>query len=195
MKSVYDYLTESPRKMKGDAPFSEFSEYVLKEKSKKVLDLYHSDTGFRYRGMSLYKSDKSQTYIMGFFAEDDRLSVVNETTLVETKYTSDTKLLKGKKLVAIDTVHTSLYWRGEGVSGSMYRYILDQGYTIISDSLQYEGAVNLWKGFLRMQDVVVYIYDIQEDVIISKASPNTPESHIWSTNSDKERIRLVLVKK
>lgn len=199
MKSVYDYLRrldEAPRKMKGDAPFPELSDLELRVISTKVLKKYkeHVDIELPMK-LSLYEDKSGNGYfVVGYFSEEERFSVVTELAVGFIDNESSTKQIKGKKLCQIESIHTCKEWRGAGISTALYTYILNKGYVIISDDTQYEGAINLWKGFLRVPNSKIYIYNIEEDIIVATFTKNTPMSHVWSDDDTKRKIRLVFVK-
>jgi hypothetical protein len=192
-------MNESPQKMKGDAPFPEEKHKLSSISKRGINDKYILLKSDFIIGLDLYTNDNDY-YIIGEWYFDDtnkkeRFAVINELSFELTTFYSNQKQLNNKQCIIIDTLHTHKDWLYNGISSALYKYIIQQGYIIISDKTQYEGAVNLWKKFPSVSNSVVYIYDIEEDKIISKYTENTPESQVWSDNKSKEKIRLVFTKK
>ena len=194
-------VNESPQRMKGDAPFesigieeittiARMDDYILVSKE------FLKKEGFVFE---LWKHKKGDYYVLGHFyldsiKEKERFGVVSSVFFrLEKSFRSEQKHLKNKKVLKINTVHTADIWRRQGLASTLYKYFLDTGHIIMSDSMQYQGAVNLWKGFLTIPKTSVYIYDLVEDKFISKMSKNTDDRHIWSDDASKKRIRLVFV--
>lgn len=203
MKRFLEYLqnlNESPQKMEGDAPFEEVSYNMIQSKSKRVLgldfDLYQKDFIVLKSGekLDLYKSKVHNYFLLGRFykeQEDEiRFAVIFDLSFKIEKYKSKQKQLNGKEVITIETVHTARDYRGSKIAQQIYRMLLNK-YIIMSDSIQYEGAVNLWKVIIK--NSTVYSYNILEDKIISKITSNTPDTQVWSDNESKRRIRLVAI--
>ena len=68
---------------------------------------------------------------------------------------------------------------------------------LISDSIQYEGAVKLWKSFTKIPGIVLYIWNEKEDKIISKMTAKTHDNSVWSNGDlgdySKMGTRLILM--
>jgi len=105
-------------------------------------------------------------------------------------FKSKQKQLQNKDVIVIDTVRTAKDYRRNQIAQTVYETLLNK-YVIVSDQIQYEGAVNLWKRIIANN--VVYIYDILEDKIISKVTTKTHENQIWSDDASKRRMRLVAI--
>ena len=197
-KEYYTRLYEAPAHFSGDAPFQDDEinkrisdvskigidkDYILIKKDFiKKLDLYEHTNG-TYFIVGKWYTDEIQ--------EKERFAVISDVSFTIKEFNSKQKQLKGK-YISIDTVHTTKEWRHNGISTAIYSYILSKGYDIMSDKVQYDGAVELWKGFLTVPGTVIYIYDNIKDEIISKMTKNTHYNNIWSLNNfDKSRIRLI----
>lgn len=90
--------------------------------------------------------------------------------------------------------------RGYGIAKEMYRYFIQhEGYTIIGDSIQYFGARVLWSRISMMSDIVVDIFNsktgkyIENDVTLRHGSEDWDfDNRVWSYDTDKEHIRLIM---
>jgi hypothetical protein len=71
---------------------------------------------------------------------------------------------------------------------------MNQGFCIISDSMQYQGAIALWRNFPSVKGSTVWIYDIHNDTIIAKYNSKMHDNHVWSDDNDKANVRLVFTK-
>lgn len=192
-------MREAPQKMKGNAPFEEVNFKMISSISKSGItrsyDLVQADfIKIKDHQMDLYVSKDHPFYVLGRFFNDtekeERFATVFELTFRKTTLKSKQKQLNNKDVILIDTVQTAKDYRENKIAQTMYEFLLSK-FIIISDQVQYEGAINLWKRLIVNN--VVYTYDILEDKIISKVSPNTPESQIWSDDSSKRRIKLVMI--
>lgn len=192
-------LRESPQKMPGNAPFEELSFKMLSSRSMRFRDDFNlvesSFININNESFDLYVSKDHPYYLLGRpykeTEKETRFATIFDLSFsIKHNFKSSQKQFKHRKVITIDTVHTANDYRKEGIAQKVYESILKE-YIVISDQLQYEGAVNLWKRLIANN--VVYIYDILDDKIISKVSENTPESQIWSDTSAKRRIRLVMI--
>jgi len=194
-------LMESPQHIPGDAPFEAVSFKKISDISKRGMlsdyTLLQKDfLTIENEKMDLYKFNNHPLYILGKFYLDDRdnkqrFAVVFNVSFHDlVRFSSKQKQLKKLSTIQIDTVHTTKVLRNKRIATTVYLEILKNS-QIISDQLQYSGAVNLWKSLIANKDLVVYIYDIIEDKIISKATTKTDMKSIWSSDSSKRRIRLL----
>jgi len=196
-------LAEAPVHMHGNAPFEEVSFTKLMDVSNKIMDndfsLISKDFITVNDGkLSLYKANYGEYFRLGTYHKDteekSRFAVIFSLVFKKEKFKSNQKQLKNKNTVIIETVHTAKEFRGNKITTKVYELIMKEN-QIMSDSIQYDGAVNLWKNFIADKNMVVWIYDSLEDKIISKATPKTDISSIWSNgderNYSKIRIRLI----
>lgn len=186
--------------MKGDAPFETVNFQKIASVSKRWCEIEANLVKKNFitvknEAIDLYVAKDHPFYRLGkFYKETEteiRFAVIFELTFrLNSNFQSKQKQLAGKDVIVIETVHTSKDYRNSGIAQKFYETILSK-FVIISDQLQYEGAVNLWKRLIANNNV--FIYDILEDKIISKVTSNTPETHIWSDDSSKRRIRLIMI--
>lgn len=210
MKTLQDFFTytkflnEAPNHLDGNAPFEDdiennrvgdISKGGIERDYKLLKDNF-------FKNFSLYKNTTGNYYCIGDWYIDDiskkeRFGVISDVSFRHTKLRTKQKQLQNKNIIEIDIVHTTRTWRNNGISSKLYKYLLDEGYTIMSDSIQYDGAVKLWQGFTTVPNTVIWIYNKKEDKIISKYTEKTPYPSVWSDNDDdsKANIRLVFSNK
>jgi len=196
-KDFIQSLVEAPQRIRNNAPFEELSYKMLSNKSKRMTDDFDlvKKNWFTSKedSFDLYVSQTHKYFILGRFYKatetEERFGTIFELTFKMVPNFRSSQKQFNKEVIVIETVHTAEDYRKNKIAQTFYEEILSN-YIVISDQLQYEGAVNLWKKLIENNKV--YTYDIIDDKIISKVTPNTPESHIWSDTKSKRRIRLVM---
>lgn len=173
----------APVKMTGNAPFE-----TLKGRSKSIS--YLTDDSFKIGELSdgtleVYKHNKLDYIIVGAkytdeVTKDERFGIVAELSYSTIKVKSDNKLINGKDAIRISTIQVNEANRKERIASSLYQLLLNQDYIVISDGVQYEGAVKLWKSFTKIDGIKVLIWDEMKDVVISKMTAKTHDNAIWS---------------
>lgn len=101
----------------------------------------------------------------------------------------------GGKAIQVDTVWATDEARGAGYGYQLYKFLLDNGYTVVSDNVQYIGGKELWKKIIRRaarddHSVQVlqqgkYIRDANGKVINYNGN-NIADDVIWSENKRSE---------
>lgn len=107
------------------------------------------------------------------------------------------------KVLQVDIVEVARQNKFEGLGSFLYSSLVQDGYTIISDTLHYKGGYKLWKKLARshLSNEAVYILDhghllMDGDKPIEYDGNNIPEDQIWSDGSDlKKFVLLVYTKK
>lgn len=193
-KSFAELILESPMKMPGDAPFE-----TLKHMSKSVNGMKDDFTFIEtYKDVKIYKHNKLDWIVAGIYYHDANIDkelfgIVGEISYTHQPFRSTAnKILKQRDAVSVDTVHVEEAARRANLASEFYKILLRR-YNVMSDKLQYEKAALLWKKFASETDNVIYIYDANEDKIISKMSGKTPDSHVWSSDTSKMKIRMIMV--
>lgn len=79
-------------------------------------------------------------------------------------------MINNKIAIKINTINVREANRRDGIASDLYNILTSSGFIIISDGIQYEGAVKLWKSFTRIPGTNLYIWNEKEDKIISKMS-------------------------
>ena len=194
-------LAEAPQAMPGNAPFEEVSFSKITDISQTYIDLEYNliKKNFievKQDKLDLYVSKSHPYYVLGKTYLDNkennkyRFAVIFDLSFTEKKLISNQKQLHNKNTLVINTVHTAEEFRGNKIATKVYLELIKKS-QVISDKLQYQGAVKLWQDFIEMKEITVYIYDMHQDKIISKATKMTDIKHIWSTDEKKQKIRLV----
>jgi len=189
-----DLILESPMKIAGDAPFE-----TLNGLSKSVRALNDEYKHIVNRGkFEVYEHKTKNLFIVGKFFQDEITDTERFGIIAELSYSPQTfrstanKILKQRDVVSVDTVHVHGDERQSGIASYLYKILLTK-YNVMSDKLQYEKAALMWKNFASETSNTIYIYDANEDKIISKMSSKTPDSHIWSSDTSKMKIRMIMV--
>lgn len=193
-KSFRELILESPMKISGDAPF-ETLKHMSKSKNGMKDDFTFITT---FKTVEIYKHNKLDWIVAGMFYHDENTNkelfgIVGEISYTHQTFRSDAnKILKQRDVVSVDTVHVEEASRRSNLASEFYKILL-QKYNVMSDKLQYEKAAAMWKNFASETSNTIYIYDANEDKIISKMSGKTPDSHIWSSDTSKMKIRMIMV--
>lgn len=118
----------------------------------------------------------------------------------------NTRSFGTKRLFQVDLVEVSPEIEGQSLATSVYRYLVNQNSTIISDNHQYKGGKSIWKKLAKESDLKVTIYnsELSEFILDSYDKPiiydgnNIPDNIIWSdqwNSKVSENILLVLNKR
>jgi hypothetical protein len=107
--------------------------------------------------------------------------------------------LEHKKQLQISIVATVPNLEGLGLASSIYQALMDDGYVIVSDNVQYEGGKRLWKKLSIVPSLNVFVYDtIEHDFIkddsgkvINYDTKNLADDKIWLPNSKGRRFVLI----
>lgn len=187
----------SPVKMRGDAPFESL------ENESKSLDAMKSDfekigmlrdyTIFLHKRLELIKVAK---IFFDDFLKEERWAIIADLSFKSEKLKSSNKLINNKKAIKLNTIQVRESKRRDGIASDLYTFLLAKDTIVISDSIQYEGAVKLWKSFTKIPGIKLYIWDEKEDKIISKMTAKTNDNAIWSNGDlgdySKMSTRLIL---
>lgn len=188
----------SPVKMMGNAPFESLgnlskSKNSLEEDYIKITELNEYDVVYKHKKLELI------IVVREFFEElrqETRYAIIAEMSFKIDKIKSTNKLINNKEAVILKTINVREANRRQNIASKLY-LLLSEYYIVISDSVQYEGAVKLWKSFIRIPNIVLYIWDEQEDKIISKMTSKTHDNAIWSNGDLKDyskmKVRLILI--
>ncbi len=128
--------------------------------------------------------------------KEERWAIIAEMSFKTEKLKSTNKLINNKKAIRLHTIHVREPNRRDGIASDLYKFLLAKDTIVVSASIQYEGAVKLWKSFTRIPGIKLYIWDEKEDKIISKMTAKTNDSAIWSNGDlgdySKMSTRLIL---
>lgn len=193
MKTFRELLLESPMRISGDAPFE-----TLKHMTKSANGMRDDFTFIEdFKTVKIFKHNSLNWIVAGIFFTDkhdkEMFGIIGEISYTpQTFRSTSNKILKQRDIVSIDTVHVEEAERRSNLASEFYRILLKK-YNVMSDKLQYEKAALMWKNFATETDNTIYIYDANKDEIISKMSTKTPDSHIWSEDTSKLKIRMIMV--
>lgn len=207
--SFRQYLNESPQWDKTDCTFGQ-------EELQKMIGNHDYLDEFRWSGVQDYRAivnkgdkesnkfiiltnDKSKV-ILGY-CDDGMFKVLCKLT-----HKSDKTYPLIDTVVEVKTVNTHSKWRKKGFATAIYKSMMFEGTKIMSDAVQYKGAVKLWKSFFESSDgqewksmiddkkIKVQLYDIITKNIVYKNISDVKEltdNDIWSYDSSKANLRLV----
>lgn len=105
----------------------------------------------------------------------------------------------------VKTINTHSKWRNKRFGTAIYKSMIAEGTTIMSDAVQYKGAVKLWKDFYMAESseewkmmidnnsIIVDLYDVIDKKVIfhNLRETKVPDNYIWSDDSSKHHLRLV----
>ncbi len=144
-------------------------------------------------GYKLFKLDKTEDrnhqhdYILGYF----------ENNIF--KKIAKIYFNKIDEFYEVDTIYVSQDMRGNGIASKLYTYFVKElNYKILGSDMQRFGARRLWSKLSKRIDLIVDIVDFENNVIIDDVILNHGEkdeefdSRVWSYESDKRDIRLIL---
>jgi hypothetical protein len=183
---LLEYLiAEAPIAHRGDfsgekTTLGSISKTVI-QKYYKELKLYTiQDTP--YDNIKLYAFEDGNKFTLGEFAGD---SFVIYTELYTSSY-RDIEKFGYTNIIQSSEIFTLKTERGRGYGASLYYSLVMNGYTIISDWNQFDGARNLWK---KLQNYVVLdVYNELDDIIKTNHSIINTDWNIldkeWSRDTE-----------
>lgn len=187
----------SPVRMSGNAPF-ESLDNESKSLSAMTDDFFeigkiNSNVVFKHKKFNIIKVAR---IYFDEIRQKERWAIIAELSFNSIKVKSDNRLINKKDAIKISSINVREANRRDGIASKLYILLLNLGYIVISDGVQYEGAIKLWKSFIEIQGIKVYIWDEMEDKIISKMTSKTHDNSIWSdgtlNNYSKMRVKLIL---
>jgi hypothetical protein len=100
-----------------------------------------------------------------------------------------------KNAIQVDTVLTVNENQGRGLAYNLYKMLLNRGYTVVSDNIQYVGGRKLWEKILRQSSVENHnVFILQNGKYLRDANGaplvydgvNISADDIWSTDKRSE---------
>ena len=189
----------SPVMMMGNAPFESLagmskSRDAMKSDFDKLLDIKDGYIVFKHKRLEYIIIGKEYDDLI---LKEERWAIIDEMSFKTEKLKSTNKLINGKEAVILQTINVNEANRRDKFATRLYM-LLAQQYIVISDSIQYEGAVKLWKSFTKIPGIILYIWNEKEDKIISKMTAKTHDNSVWSNGNlgdySKMSTRLILMK-
>lgn len=187
----------SPVMMMGNAPFGSLanmskSQDAMKSDFDKISDFKDGYLVFKHKRLELIIIAKEYDDLV---LKERRWAIIAELSFKIKKVRSSNRLISNKEAVMLHTINVNEANRRDKFATRLY-LLLAQYYIVISDSIQYEGAVKLWKSFTRIPGIKLYIWNEKEDKIISKMTAKTNDNAIWSNGDlgdySKMNTRLIL---
>lgn len=197
--SFVEYLRQgrvnemSPVRMIGNAPFeslgnSSKSTTALNDDFYKIEELDKEHLVYKHNKLDLIIVVRKYTDLI---FNEERWATIAELSFKSIKIKSSNKLINNMEAVQLNTINVREADRKNRIATRLY-LLLAEKFLVISDTVQYEGAVKLWKSLTRIPGIVLYIWNEKEDKIISKMTAKTHDTAIWSYDYDKKYIRLIL---
>lgn len=171
----------SPVRMIGNAPFeslgnSSKSTSALNNDFYKIEELDKEHLIYKHKKLDLIIVVRKYTDLV---FNEERWALIAELSFKSTIIKSSNNLINNKEAVHLNTINVREADRKNRIGTRLY-LLLAERFLVISDSVQYEGAVELWKSFTKIPDINVYIWNEKEDKIISKMTAKTHDNAIWS---------------
>lgn len=208
--SFTQYLRESPQWDKTDCTFGQ-EDLQKMMGNKDFLDAFRWSGVEDYRALVNKGDNESNKFII---LTDDKSKVFLGhcdggmfKILSILTHTQPKVYPKIGTVTEVKTVNTHSKFRKRGFASAIYKSMMFEGTKLMSDAVQYKGAVVLWKDFFitpddgeewkRMIDdkeITVSLYDILEKKVILndlKSIEYLTDSQIWSDDSSKTHLRLI----
>ena len=146
----------SPVMMMGNAPFESLagmskSHDAMKSDFIKLLDIKDGYIVFKHKRLEYIIIAKEYDDLV---LKEERWAIIAEMSFKTEKLKSTNKLINGKEAVILQTINVNEANRRDKFATRLYM-LLAQQYIVISDSIQYEGAVKFWKSFTKIPGIVL----------------------------------------
>lgn len=137
--------------------------------------------------------DSRNTHVIGIDltnrSPDDRIIPVFQLTF-KTKH--DVKFNNHfKNILQVDKVAINPSYGNKSIISSVYKLLVNVGYTIVSDNTQFETAQSLWKKIASDSVYTVFVADVEHGLFkdengipIKYDGTNILDQDIWSIGSD-----------
>ena len=171
----------APVRMRGHAPFESLNN---ESKSKDAMEEDFIIFG-KINDMTVFYNKKTDVIKVAKLywddiLKDERWAIIADLGFKTEKIKSSNKLIDATVAIKINTINVREANRREGIASELYNLLLSKNFVVISDGVQYDGAVKLWKSFTKIPGITVYIWNDKEDKIISKMTAKTHDNAIWS---------------
>jgi hypothetical protein len=105
-------------------------------------------------------------------------------------------------MLQVDRVATVSQYEGNDIASSLYAELVNAGYVVVYDTIQYRGGMKLWKKIARRSitgNYKVHIYDGQindylrdtDNQILTYTEKNIPDNAIWLTGKPGQQFILI----
>jgi len=110
-------------------------------------------------------------------------------------------IAKKRGIYNVDGIKVKDTYQSRGIALKLYKMLVEDGYVILGDEVQYFGARRLWTKLSKRFDVVISIININTGDILEKDVDLTHgfedyefDDRVWSYTDEKKDIRLLLEK-
>lgn len=139
----------------------------------------------------LYNLNSTYDYILGYF-EDNKFKKI-------AKIYFD----KIDEFYEVDTIYVSPDMRKREIASKLYIYFVKElNYKILGSDMQRFGARRLWSKLSKITDLIVDIIDVKNNKVLVAdteiyhgSKDEEFDSRVWSYETDKKDIRLILKNK
>ncbi len=146
-------------------------------------------------GYKIYKINSLNTpydYIVGYYSNN----VFKKVAKIYFNKIKD-------NIYEVDTIYVSEDMRSKGLATKLYMYFIkNHNYVILGSDMQRFGARKLWAKLSKVEDLNVDIIDFKNNIIIENGVSiyhgdldEEFDERVWSYDSDKKHIRLILKNK
>jgi len=205
-KTFREYLRESPQWNNTDCNFGQETlqkmmgnEDFLDEFRWSAIQDHRTlvNKGDRRANKFIIQTNDLSKAFLGH-CDDGMFKILSELTHMQPK------TYKGIGTVTeIKTVNTHSKFRNNGFAAAIYKSVLYEGTVLMSDALQYKGAVKIWKSFVNTEEgkewqsmiddkkIKVSLYDKLKSKVIYDDITGMKDEDIWSSDASKSEYRLV----
>lgn len=153
------------------------------------------------RVVGAIKKNHKSAIIGHLVRRDDGVPSMRVVTTLTFHEQPDLGEIDGKAL-QVDTVVSTDEARGGGYGYALYKMLLNAGFMLASDNVQYIGGIELWKKIIRRSARDMHnVYILQNGKllrddrgnVVTYDGTNVPDDVIWSTNKRSEQHYYTLL--
>lgn len=199
---TFDELFEMPTFVNSELPVDDVQVSIMSANTlKREYDMLGEFSVGSDRVVGAIKKNHKSAIIGHMVQRDDGVPSMRVVTTLTFHEQPNLGEIAGKAL-QVDTVVSTDEARGGGYGYSLYKMLLNSGFTLASDNVQYVGGIELWKKIIRrsardLHNVYILqngklLRDEKGQVIVYDGS-NVPDDVIWSTNKRSEQHYYTLL--
>lgn len=200
-KKFRDFLGESPQAVIDNwSGFSVKTTRITKRVINNFWEVIHSGENNGKPYCIIKSKEKPNLYILGAWGHEDTKEVFVVITQLSTLPRKQLESFM-KKPIQMSEVETMSGFKGQGYAKILYSWFLFNGYTVISDNTQYNGARKLYSSLSKSQNVRADLFDdenkvfIKKDIDVDSGEEDWDfDSELWSINTDKSHLLICLSK-
>lgn len=200
-KKFKEFLGESPQAIIDNwSGFSVKTTRITKRVINTFWEVIHSDKNNGKPYCIIKSKEKTNLYILGAWGHEGSKEVFVVITQLSTLPRKQLESFM-KKPIQMSEVETMSGFKGQGYAKILYSWFLFNGYTVISDNTQYNGARKLYSSLSKNDNVRVDLFDdenkvfIKKDIDVDSGEEDWDfDSELWSINTDKSHLLICLSK-